>query len=312
MRKILILCLLLFPLLVSAKDKPAKADAAKSAEAKAEEEARKKFEAQLTYQRGKITLKDGLATLDVPAGFRYLDSQQANKILVEAWGNPPGKETLGMLFPSNVSPLQEGGWGVIITYQEDGYVKDDEAESINYDDLMKQMKESVVEENTERKKAGFDSVDLIGWAARPHYDKASHKLYWAKEVKFGDNPEHTLNYNIRALGRRGVLVLNAVSSIGQLQSVEADMNEVLKFVSFNEGHRYTDFKPGYDKIAAFGIGALIAGKVAAKVGLFKLLIGLLVAGKKLVIVALVGIGALLKKLFNRKSGEDPNSTSITG
>lgn len=79
------------------------------------------------------------------------------------------------------------------------------------------------------------------------------------------------------------------------------MKDVLNFTAFNEGNRYTDFNPQMDKVAAYGIGALIAGKVAAKAGFFKLLLGLLVAGKKFVVVALVGAGALLKKLFSRKS-----------
>src|SRR2546426_2131137 len=35
----------------------------------------------------------------------------------------------------------------------------------------------------------------------------------------------------------------------------------------NEGHRYADFVPGTDKVAEYGIAALIAGGVAAKAGL---------------------------------------------
>ena len=50
----------------------------------------------------------------------------------------------------------------------------------------------------------------------PSYDAAAHKLYWAKELMFGTDMDHTLNYNIRVLGRRGVLVLNAVAEMKQL------------------------------------------------------------------------------------------------
>ncbi|MBX7185869.1 MAG: carboxypeptidase regulatory-like domain-containing protein [Vicinamibacteria bacterium] len=46
------------------------------------------------------------------------------------------------------------------------------------------------------------------------------------------------------------------------------------------------------------IGALIAGKVAAKAGLLKVLLGLLIAGKKFVVVALAAAG--LKRLFGPK------------
>jgi uncharacterized membrane-anchored protein len=138
------------------------------------------FEASLNFQRGKITIKEGLATLDVPAGFRYLSPEQSELVLVKAWGNPPGGTTLGMLFPTAISPLSDEGWGVVITYQDDGYIKDDDAETIDYGDLMKQMQGDLVEENEERKQQGFEAVTLIGWAASPRYDRASHKLYWAK------------------------------------------------------------------------------------------------------------------------------------
>lgn len=308
MRKILflILIVLLPAIAFGAKDKKSKPEAAappppSSADAAAAPVTTEEFESQLKYQRGRIVLKDGLATLNVPENFRYLPPDQADLILVQAWGNVPGEKTLGMIFPSDISPLSEGGWGVVITYDEDGFVKDDDAETIDYNELLRQMKEGAAEANQEREKQGYPALEMIGWAAPPYYDKATHKLYWAKELKFGDDLEHTLNYNIRALGRRGVLVLNAVAAMDQLPSVQKDMQQVLGFVEFNEGHRYADFNPRADKVAAYGLAALVVGKVAAKAGLFKLIVGFILAGKKFVIVGLLALAGLLKKLFGRKS-----------
>ena len=261
------------------KDKPEKGSKKKKEPARSPEEIEaEEFEASLKFQQGKITIKEGLATLNVPAGFRYLNPEHAERVL-QAWGNPPGNTTLGMLFPAGVNVLGDGGWGVVISYQDDGYIKDDDAESINYADLMKEMKDDVLAENQERQQKGFEPVSLIGWAATPHYDRAMHKLYWAREIQFGDSDEHTLNYDVRVLGRKGILVLNAVASINQLSGIETSMQDIMGFVDFNDGNRYADFNPGVDKIAAYGIGALIAGKVLAKVGLFKLLIGFLIDRK---------------------------------
>jgi len=267
---------------------------------------REEIASGLKFQQGEIKLKDGLATLKASAKFRYLDPDQADTVLVKLWGNPPSQEkTLGMLFPAEISPADSESWGVVITYDEDGYVKDDEAAGINYDDLLKEMQEGTREGNNERIKQGYEAIELIGWAAPPRYDQAAHKLYWAKELSFVGSSEHTLNYDIRALGRHGVLSLNAVASMGQLQTIEKDMREVLSFVEFNEGHRYGDYVAGMDKVAAYGIGALIAGKLAAKAGLFKLL--LLFAAKfwKLLIVAALAIGALVKKLLSGRRKEEP-------
>jgi uncharacterized membrane-anchored protein len=297
---LLILCLIVFPATVAASKKTEKT-APKDPVAAAEKSAAEAFEAQFDFQRGKIVLPGGMATLNVPENFRYLSPEQADRILVEAWGNPPGTKTLGMLFPSEVSPISEEGWGVVITFQEDGYVKDDEAGKINYNELLQQMKEATAEENKERQKQGYEAINLVGWAASPHYDRATHKLYWAKELNFAGAPANTLNYDIRMLGRRGVLSFNAVAAMNQLGAIENDMKEVLGFAEFNAGHRYADFSSGTDKVAAYGIGALIAGKVAAKVGLFKLALGFILAGKKFILLALIPVAGLVKKFFGGKS-----------
>lgn len=300
MKYLLILCLLVFPASIAASKKAEKTKP-EDVVAAAEKSAAKAFEAQFDFQRGKIVLPGGMATLNVPENFRYLAPQQADRILVEAWGNPPGTKTLGMLFPSDVSPISEEGWGVVITFQEDGYVKDDEAGKINYNELLQQMKEATAEENKERQKQGYEAINLVGWAASPHYDQASHKLYWAKELSFEGAPSNTLNYDIRMLGRRGVLSFNAVAGMNQLGAIENDMKEVLSFAEFNAGHRYADFSSSTDKVAAYGIGALIAGKVAAKAGFFKLALGFILAGKKFLLLALIPVVALVKKFFGGKS-----------
>jgi uncharacterized membrane-anchored protein len=260
-------------------------------------------EKSLTYQSGEIKLGDGLATARLPEGYRFLDPEQSAKVLTDLWGNPPGPLTLGMIFPPDQSPLADDSWAVIITFDEDGYVKDDDAEKIDYDDLFKDMKAGTEENNKERAKEGYPPLHLIGWAEKPHYDKASNKLYWAKELRFGESDENTLNYNVRALGRRGVLVLNAVSGMGALDKVKVGMQALKPVVEFDAGHRYAEFDPKIDKVAAYGIAGLVAGTVLAKGGMLKVLIAAIIAGKKFVILGVVGIGALLAKYLRGRSEE---------
>jgi len=260
------------------------------------------LEAQLQYQTGRVSIRNGLATLTLPAEFRYLNSRQAAAVL-QAWGNPPGSRTLGLLLPSGLSVFAREAWAVVITYDEDGYVKDDEAAQIDYAALLKKMQQGIRDGNDERKRAGYPTVELVGWAEPPHYDSASHKLYWAKDLRFGGDSGRTLNYNIRVLGRRGVLVLNAVAAMDQLESIKRAMGQVMGFVEFNEGHRYADFVPGTDKVAEYGIAALIVGGVAAKAGLFKVLLAALIGLKKVLVVALAAAAAFFRKLFRRKPAD---------
>ena len=263
----------------------------------------KSISSRLKYQQGRIDLKNGLASINLSESFRYVDPAGTEALLTGIWGNPSSSsKPLGMIVPKDFDPFGKQAWCVIIEFQEDGYVKDNDADTINYSKLLKQMQEGAREANEERKKNGYPTVELVGWAKPPRYEKETHKFYWAKELKFGDSKdENTLNYNLRLLGRRGILVLNAVSSMGQFGEIETATPEILAMVDFNAGHRYADYTAGTDKLATYGLAALVAGGIAAKAGLFKGLLIALLAMKKLVIIGLIALAAFLKKIFSGRS-----------
>lgn len=282
-----VMCLSFAGLMASAHaaDKPA-----------APEMTEEQFLAQLKFQRGKITLPGGIATLDLPANFRYLSPADAERVLVDAWGNPPGFESLGMIVPAATSVLERDSWGVIVTYEKEGHIKDDDADSIKYDELLKEMQASVLEGNKERKEQGYPGIHLMGWAEKPSYAKDTHKLYWAKDL-MADGGAHSLNYNVRVLGREGVLNLNAIASMGQIEAIKKEMRQVTAFTDFTPGNRYADFDSKTDKVAEYGLAALVAGGVASKLGLFGKLIALLLAFKKVLLVLLFGGATAIWKFF---------------
>jgi uncharacterized membrane-anchored protein len=95
----------------------------------------------LKYQTGDIDLRGGLARLSLPKEFNFLGPDDANTVLVKLWGNPPSdQKPLGLLIPAGLTPLSSNCWVVTIDYSEDGYVKDDDAAKINYDDLLKKCR----------------------------------------------------------------------------------------------------------------------------------------------------------------------------
>lgn len=258
------------------------------------------FLGSLSYRHGVVDLAGGMASLALTEGFAYLSPDDTERVLVEAWGNPPGNETLGMIVPTDRTVLDTGSWVAIITYEESGHVSDKEASTIDYAELLQQMQESTREGNKARVEAGYEPIELVGWAAEPFYDKAQHKLHWAKALKFGESEGTTLNYNIRVLGRKGVLNINIVTGGDMLGEVSAQLPGILSMTEFNDGNRYADFDPKIDKVAGYGIAALIAGKVAAKAGIFAKLGVILLAFKKAWVLVLVAIGAFFKKLFRKK------------
>ena len=249
----------------------------------------------LKPQRGEIKLLNGVATLTVPDEFFYLSPSDSETVLTKIWGNPPtGENNLGMLFPTGATAVSSGTWGVTINYEEDGYVSDENADDIDYDDLLSDMQESVDASNKQRAEMGYETIQLVGWASKPYYDSLSHKLHWAQEIQFGDQTTNTLNYNIRVLGRKGVLLLNFIAEMDQLYVINSQVDTVLNIAEFNDGLRYADFNPDIDTVAAYGIGALIAGKVAAKVGL---LATILLLFKKFWFILILAVGGFFKRLF---------------
>jgi uncharacterized membrane-anchored protein len=244
------------------------------------------------YQQGHVVLPGGVGELTVPRGFRYLDSTQSGRVLNKLWNNPP-QTNLGMLFPANYGPVSDGTWAYIIDYDPMGYVKDDDADDIKYDELLEEMQKEAEERNPDRTAAGYEAIHLLGWGAPPYYDKKQHTLHWAKLLRFGNGIEETLNYNVRILGRKGVLLFNAVAVPSQLPAIKASIPDLLANVSFVKGQQYQDYSADMDEVAAYSIGGLVAGKVLAKVGFFAIILKFW----KLGILALGGAWAAIKRFF---------------
>lgn len=215
--------------------------------------------ARLHFRTGLVALPGGVATLTVPAGFRYLDPTDTHTLVVDGWGNPPGAPTLGMLLPAAVDPLGMAGWGVIVSYERQGHVGDAAAGRIDYPALLAQLQESVDDHNAARREQGYPAMTLIGWAEPPRYDPARHALHWAKVLHTEGSNENGLNYDIRLLGREGVLVLNAVAGMDQLDQIRKELDDVAAGVAFAPGQRYADFNSKTDQLAKQGLAALGSG-----------------------------------------------------
>jgi uncharacterized membrane-anchored protein len=285
------------------------ADAAEADPTTSHEPAKAEVEAfldSLHQDTGTVAIPAAKATLHLTPGYSFLPAKDAQRVLSELWSNPPDQDVLGMVLPSEDPHvlLDPDSWAVVVTYTDEGYVSDADAAKIDYDDMLEQMQKGTREANAERLEQGYPAIDLLGWAEPPHYDGAAHKLYWARDLKFskkdGSDDGRALNYDIRVLGRKGYLSLNAVAPIEQLAQVRADMPQVLAMTEFDPGEGYADYNPTTDRLAAYGIGALVAGGIAAKAGLFAKLGLLLLAFKKVVLIGLAAIGGLFSKLFKRR------------
>jgi uncharacterized membrane-anchored protein len=279
--------------------------AALTAEEKAYVEKMTALQNSLRPVRGEVTLPAASARLSLGSKYYMLGAEDARKVLVEGWGNPPSaaEGVLGLVFPEGKGFLDQDSWGAVITYEKTDYVSDEDAQTADYDGLLKQMQTGEDGANAERQKAGYDPVRLIGWAQPPSYDAARHDLIWARELKFGEQQDHSLNYDVRHLGRRGVLSLNIVSNMSQLSQVRGAAQELAKTAEFEPGSRYADYRKG-DKRAGYGLAGLVAAgaglAVAKKLGFLAIAMIFLKKGAVVLLAGAAGGFAWLRKRFARQ------------
>lgn len=264
---------------------------------------------KLQRQTGEVILDGPKVKLTLGEGYYFIGPDEARRVLVEGWGNPPesANGVLGMIIPTKFKPVAEETWAAVVTFEDVGYVSDKDAGDIKPDKLLTELREGEVDSNQARQKAGYPTIHLAGWAEAPSYHAAGHYAVWAQDLKFGDSERHTLNYDIRVLGRRGVLSLNVVAAMSDLPEVRGAAESIVKTAEFQTGERYADYKEGLDKKAEYGIAGLVAaGLGAAAVKKLGLLAIILAFVKKGIVFLIAGFGALVawvRRAFTGRSGK---------
>jgi len=261
-----------------------------------------KFLNSLKWTVGPGTAKVGnQAEIKVPEGARFTDSAGTRKML-EMMHNPTNGGELGLLTNDELD------WFVIFEFEDIGYVKDADKEKLDGQAILESLREGNEAGNEERKKRGWAPITIVGWHTAPFYNKETNNLEWC--IKGSAEGHEIVNYNTRILGRGGVMSANLLVAPEQLDVVLPSIKTMLKGFSYSQGQKYSEWKSG-DKIAKYGLSALVVGGavgVAAKLGLLGKLAASLGKLWKLVIMGLVGIGAAIKGLiFGKKKEKQPPS-----
>lgn len=252
-----------------------------------------------------------IAQLKIPEGYLFAGPDGARKVLELTHNIPSGKE-LGVVVPQS----EDKSWFMTFEFDDSGYVKDDEKDKLDADAILKSIKEGTEEANEQRRSKGWAIFHVAGWEHTPYYDPITHNLTWAIRGK-GDDPTDTgsVNHSIRLLGRHGTMNVDLVVSPSEYAASTAEFNSIITGFSYNAGSRYSDFTKG-DKVAEYGLAALIAGGTGAvllKTGLLAKLGVLLAKLWKLIVVGIVALVGFIKKIFksifggNETKVEDPNN-----
>jgi uncharacterized membrane-anchored protein len=239
------------------------------------------------------------ATLKLPEGFVYIPPAEGKQIMT-AMGNRVGTGFLGLVFPGD-DP--NANWFVVMGYVDSGYIRDDDAKDWNADELLANLRSGTEEVNKDRRARGIAEMEVLGWVEAPRYDAATHRLVWSAATKDKSEAGATprgVNYNTYALGRQGYVSLNLVTDYAAIAKEKPIAQRLLGALEFNAGRRYADFNASTDRVAEYGLAALVGGFAAKKLGLFATLGVLLAKFWKVIAVAGVGLVAGLGKLLARK------------
>jgi uncharacterized membrane-anchored protein len=239
----------------------------------------------------------GFANIQVPEGFVMLDGALTRKRM-KADGEPVSGNEVGWLIPTN------GDWSVMFEFKDIGYIKDDDKDKLNADKLLASIKAGNDEANKEREKSGRPRIEVVGWDIPPHYDETTHNLEWAIRGSVEGQP--ILNYNTRLLGRKGVMEVVLIVDPKDVPTTLPEFKNLLGGYSFQSGQNYAEYRQG-DKVAKYGLAALVVGGAAvgaAKLGLLGPLILILKKAWKLVVIGFVAVVGFFKKMFAKITGRN--------
>jgi len=232
------------------------------------------------------------ATLSIPKGYAFLRPAAAKKFLTLE-KNPTGSISEYILAPSSLA------WFAVMDFDNSGYVSDNAP--LKPHAILKNLIDNTNSSNALRNSHGWPTLSVLGWLDKPRYRTHQHRLEWAVDLQ-DSNHQRLTNYNTKILGRDGVMNIVMVGDRGALIADEAELNSVLNAFHYNPGKTYSEHASG-DKVAGYGLAALITGgaaAVAVKSGLFASLLAGLAALWKVLLVGVVGIGSYLRKMFRRK------------
>ncbi len=235
----------------------------------------------------------GNSKLKVPAGYVFLNPAETAKFMTLT--HNIGGGTQYFFAPQDLS------WEVTFNFKDDGYVKDDQ--KIDADALLSSIKENTVQANKVRRERGWDEMEVTGWQTPPHYDPESHRLEWAVAGRDMKTGQQVVNFNTRLLGRGGVMSAVLMAEPDSMTAATSDFKSTLTGFDYTAGQRYAEYKPG-DKVAEYGLAALVTGGAAAiavKTGLWKVILGGIVAGWKFIVAGLVAAMSAARRLFKRKA-----------
>ena len=207
-----------------------------------------------------------------------------------------------------VMQIRGTGYDVFLDYRDDGYVKLDDWKNVNSNNLLSELREIAKANAIYLKEKNLDYVNKIDWIYKPTLNQENKSVSYSYKVDWNSGQQSMESKNL-ILGKKGYLESAFVVAYKKNIDLKYESDFSKDFVNgviFNEGFKHSDYKPG-DKIAAAGIGGLVAGslgvKVLAKTGLLAKLL-------KFWWILLAPLAFFGKFLSGKESSSNNSSASV--
>lgn len=268
-------------------------------------------------QDGEIPWTSGPATVDIGNSLSELDLADAyaftgakdTQTIMESMGNPISGTEVGLLVPT----AEDQDWFIVFEYEAVGYIPDDEKDELDAAAILASVREGTEAANEYRAEQGIAPLTVKGWHTEPFYDERTNNLTWTilaeSEDEYGVS--ESVNHNVRILGRTGYMSAVLVADPSELSQLIPETEAILSGFRYKDGKTYAEYIQG-DKLAGYGLTALVAGGVgaaAAKTGILQLLLKNI---KLVLIAAFASLAAAWKWIAGLFTGRDQYAVDRSG
>lgn len=255
--------------------------------------AQEKESKPLDWQAGpSIGKMASISSIKLPEGYQFLGPEDT-KLYTEASGNIATGQEIGLIINPDTDLIAYFDFNPI------GYVKDDEKDQLDPVKMLKSHQEGQERANEVLRARGLRELEVIDWVKEPFYNEETQNLEWCLSLRAKGSDRIFANHNIRILGRHGVTKIVVPAGVDELETLIPELATLLEGYEYQTGNRYAEFTKG-DKIAKYGLTALVAGGAAAaalKSGMLKPLL-------KGLGIAAIAITSFFRKIFGRKKEDD--------
>jgi uncharacterized membrane-anchored protein len=239
---------------------------------------------------GKLQLALSNSTLSLPVGYHAVLGTDANRLVELVNAQSEKIADAYLIDPTSGSEM-------VIEYVDSGYITLDDLSEMNPTKMLQDIKDATEDGNSARRAAGINEMHVTGWLQQPTFDRSTNTAYWALGATSGGGG--LVNAIALRLGRNGYEKFIWITSPDQFSYVGGMLDVVLRTHSFDAGYRYSDHI-GTDKVAGYGIAALVGAAAGAKAVKIAAAGGLILLLKKLwfLPIVLIGVvwGAIKKRL----------------